>query len=202
MRYLTERGKRRTSIVVLVAALLLWSRWLGWKEMFPDPSFRWSAMSSSRLWHDFVLVDFLISQRPDRSPRESPNESRHRPIESPKTPALPLSDPSKNSRTSAIEATDTWSGPLLASIDRERVLQSLFEDGNAAKPEGDEAAELVDSTLQSCARNRSIDLVFDTSFRIGEGPPFVFAGHRVVDLTDEVIASLRRETTRSRRAKE
>lgn len=90
-----------------------------------------------------------------------------------------------------MKPTDGRPSLALAAVDRDRVLDSVF--GGADEEGGKEADGAIDSAIQTCARNRSLDLVFDSSFHVGEGQLFLSAGDGIVDLTNEVIATIREQ---------
>jgi hypothetical protein len=200
MRHLTESRKRKKVTVVVVVGLLLWSCWFGWREVSRSPSLSESRLASSPAWPDFVEDAFFIHRFLDPVHLALPNGEGSGRSELPGNPATTgtFSNHSTDSQGGSIDSTGWSHSPALAVVDRERILESVFED--VSEDPGPEINAAVDSAIQTCARNRSLDLVFDTSFRTEAGTAFVFSGDRIIDLTDEVIATLRKPDNHSTRA--
>jgi hypothetical protein len=194
MRHLTGSRKRKKATVAVVVVLLLWSCWFGWREVSRSPSLSESGLASSLSWPDFAEDGFFIHRFLDPVAPASSNEDEDGLAGLPENPAITetFSNHSIDSRGGSTEPTGWLHSPALAAVDRERILESVF--GDAREEEGPEIDEAIDSAIQSCARNRSLDLVFDTSFRMEAGSPFVFSGDRIIDLTDEVIATLSKQS--------
>jgi len=194
MRQVTGSRKRKKATVAVVVVLLLWSGWFGWREVSRSPSLSEGGLASSHAWPDFVEDAFFIHRFLDPVPPASSNEDEDGLAGLPENPAIPetFSNHSIDSRGGSTESTGWLHSPALAAVDRERILESVF--GDAREEEGPGIDEAIDSAIRSCARNRSLDLVFDTSFRMEAGSPFVFSGDRIIDLTDEVIATLLKQS--------
>jgi hypothetical protein len=194
MRQVTGARKRKKATVAVVVVLLLWSCWFGWREVSRSPSLSEGGLASSHAWPDFVEDAFFIHRFLDPVPLASPDGEGSGPAELPENSATTgtSSNHSTDSPGGSIESTGWSHSPAIAVVDRERILESVFED--VSEDLGPEIHAAVDSAIQTCARNRSLDLVFDTSFRMEAGTAFVFPGDRIIDLTDEVIATLRKQS--------
>jgi hypothetical protein len=192
MNVLTLSRNRKKTAWTLVVVCLLGAIWLGWREIPRTPSLG-TEVAWGASWPDFEGDDFFISRwiDPDASASESVEGDGYRPQQDESAISGEVSGLPTGSRTGAMKSTDGRPALALGVVDRDQILESVF--GDADEEGGKEADGAIDSAIQTCARSRSLDLVFDSSFHVGGGPPFVFTGDRVVDLTDEVIATLRKQ---------
>lgn len=194
MCHVTGSRKRKKAAVAVVVVLLLWSGWFGWQEVSRRPSLSESGLALSLSWPDFAEDGFIIHRFLDQVAPASSNENEDGLAGLPENPAITetFSNDSTDSQGASIESTGWSHSPAIAVVDRERILGVLF--GDAREKKGPEIDEVVDSAIRSCARNRSLDLVFDNSFHMEAGSPFVFSSDRIIDLTDEVIATLSKQS--------
>lgn len=197
MNDLTLSRNRKKTAWTLVAVSLLAAVWLGRREIPRTPSLPGTDVAWVLPWTNFEEGDFFISRwiEPDASASASVEGDGYRPQQEDSAMSGEFSVPPNVSRSGAMKSSGKWPALALGVVDHDRVLESVV--GDADELGGKEADGAIDSAIQTCARSRSLDLVFDSSFHSGGGHPFAFTGDRVLDLTDEVIATLRKQAKQS-----